>query len=759
MTIQAVYFYSAGGDTEDSIWVTDGTATGTKPLLTLPLNATTTFTPYEDGALFSASVSYTNGASRQYNIYFTTGTTTSVVSQPVVPIGFDSTYEISSAAAIGAKVIADTDFGNSLVVTDGSATGTTVLTSPVLPKPFTWTIDSTLYSLGDAVVFAAGNTHADYNGLVTDLWTSNGTSTGTVPLVARGENTAGLDPTQITVIGDKAVFEGINSAGQYTVWVTDGSTAGTFQLTAPGLAQQALPESFLALGSQALFEAYDSRGHQSLFVTDGTTANTKDLDVPLPNDGTSEPFNTSLSPDLLVAFGGKALFLGYNANDNQNLWVTDGTAANTTELHVAGIGSFESLSSDYFAFGDQVLFEAINSVGKVGLWISDGTSSGTREITPANAYFYGLLYNAAPPQFALAGAGVVFNGTDANGDIGLWYTDGTNVGTHEIDVASGSGTISPYATAITSIDFNSTVTATAPGQTLQVESGNNLVYVLSGDTVAQTGGASTIISGAGAMTVNATAGSSVIFDAVGGDLIHEAPVSEFVGGPDGAASTIVAAAGGADTIFAVTGIRYEGGAGGNSLFVGGAAQATLSGAANEVLFAGTGGGVYTPGSGSFFMFGGGGADTVASGAGSIDVWGNSNERLTVTDTVPGGTFVAFGNNDSMNAAASGGGNTFILVSEALPVADGTFAGTTTLVGSSAGGDTFAIFSEGSAPPAHGIVIDNWQASDILYLGNYGDGDIATANAALAAAASSGVSFTLSDQTTVTLAGGHPSSVA
>ena len=90
---------------------------------------------------------------------------------------------------------------------------------------------------------------------------------------------------------------------------------------------------------------------------------------------------------------------------------------------------------------------------------------------------------------------------------------------------------------------------------------------------------------------------------------------------------------------------------------------------------------------------------------------------------------------------------------------GTFAGNTTLVGSSAGSDTFSIFVEpGTAPPAHTITIENWQASDTLLLNSATAADLTTANTALAgAAAGAGASFILSDQTTIAFVGNHPTS--
>ncbi len=302
-------------------------------------------------------------------------------------------------------------------------------------------------------------------------------------------------------------------------------------------------------------------------------------------------------------------------------------------------------------------------------------------------------------------------------------------------------------------------TATTPGQVLTLTSGSNLVFTTTPVTIDRAGGSDIIIASAGGITVNASGGGDVIFDSGGGSKIAEAPSSEYVLAANAATSTITGAAGGSDTISALSGVNVNDQAETSLLFVGGAGVVTVAAAANATLYAGTGGGVYTPGSTGFLLFGGGGDDTIVGGVASPTVWGNTNERLVAEGTAPKGTFIAYGNNDTLNASTAGGDNSFIVVNEALTVPSGTFAGNTTLVGSSAGGDTFAIFREGSAPPAHTITIKNWQASDKFFLGNYSAGDLVVANAALALAGIGlGATFTLTDHTTITFVGNHPASV-
>jgi hypothetical protein len=210
------------------------------------------------------------------------------------------------------------------------------------------------------------------------------------------------------------------------------------------------------------------------------------------------------------------------------------------------------------------------------------------------------------------------------------------------------------------------------------------------------------------------------------------------------------------------------------LFVGGAGAVTVGAAVTETLFGGSGGGSYAygaaagaSGAGALFV-GGGGADTLA-GAGPLVAFGHGGEHLIVQASgsvaaTTGTTFVGFGGGETIDASHARAGNTFVLDNTTLPAsAGGSFTGDTTLIGSP-GDDIFAVFIDASAPTAHTITIDNWQASDTMAvydLANPGGQLIAADTAAIAAFLSGGGSwFALSDGTTIDFAEGvRPTGIA
>src|SRR5262249_16867108 len=148
----------------------------------------------------------------------------------------------------------------------------------------------------------------------------------------------GFDPGDITANvvqpppTSHALFDGFDTAGHYDLWVTDGTAAGTSQLTgisgaAPG---RLFARSPTALNGKVLFAAEDTAQNDGLWVTDGTSAGTSEL------TGISGTASDGVGFSNAVVFNGEVLFQGRDDQgfhqDGFGLWVTNGTAAGTFEL-------------------------------------------------------------------------------------------------------------------------------------------------------------------------------------------------------------------------------------------------------------------------------------------------------------------------------------------------------------------------------------------------------------------------------------------
>jgi ELWxxDGT repeat protein len=80
------------------------------------------------------------------------------------------------------------------------------------------------------------------------------------------------------------------------LWVTDGTIAGTKQLTTlgiPGAFGDYTLADFTVVGNYALFEGNDASGHSQLWRTDGTLAGTAELNIRNANSGGLQPFEIS----------------------------------------------------------------------------------------------------------------------------------------------------------------------------------------------------------------------------------------------------------------------------------------------------------------------------------------------------------------------------------------------------------------------------------------------------------------------------------
>jgi len=202
MATKAVFYAAYNGSA--ALWVTDGTEAGTELLTTIG-NSTeeppiafgnqVLFTAPFPGQPFAGGMGVTNG----------TPAGTSIITPPANFIPNIGSQLFGTGATAGHEVVVEDTIGpDGLLVTDGTSAGTKTLSFPTVPPIFNWGIDTRLYSLGNVVIFGAGNTNV--NGLVYDLWVSNGTSAGTMALPVSGEAVSGLNPQHITVLGNKAVF-------------------------------------------------------------------------------------------------------------------------------------------------------------------------------------------------------------------------------------------------------------------------------------------------------------------------------------------------------------------------------------------------------------------------------------------------------------------------------------------------------------------------------------------------------------------------
>ena len=257
------------------------------------------------------------------------------------------------------------------------------------------------------------------------------------------------------------LFNGTDASGHAGLWETNEAADGTYELT--GVPTGVFnPADFTLFNNEVLFQGQDTSLLYGIGETNGTAAGTTELGGfgstgihGASSSGLLQSPNT-FDPDFTV-FNGEVLFEGVDASGDHGLWMTNGTAAGTTEIGgIANGNIFGAYASgllrsitdpDFTVFNGEVLFEGVDASGDHGLWMTNGTAAGTTEIGGiANgdifgAYASGLLRGISDPDFTVFNGEVLFDGVNTSGHGGLWVTNGKTFGTSELIGISGVNTL------------------------------------------------------------------------------------------------------------------------------------------------------------------------------------------------------------------------------------------------------------------------------------------------------------------------------
>jgi hypothetical protein len=129
--------------------------------------------------------------------------------------------------------------------------------------------------------------------------------------------------------------------------------------------------------TRAFFEGVDAAGLQGLLVTDGTPAGTHEI-TNISGAYSGGLFPPPINPDFTV-FHGRVLFVGdytdiYDTT-GLGLWETNGTAAGTHEI-------FSLPSGGLTVFDNEVLFTGVDAAGNGRNFCADNRDHLSRELAP-----------------------------------------------------------------------------------------------------------------------------------------------------------------------------------------------------------------------------------------------------------------------------------------------------------------------------------------------------------------------------------------
>lgn len=318
-------WFIASTSTEGTeLWVTDGTASGTRLTRDIqpgPSPASIYYLTAVGNRVFFAADDGVAGS----ELWVSDGTSAGTrMVLDMTPGGGNSL--ISEMTAVGTRLFFSNytaAHGFELWVSDGTAAGTQVLdiepgsasSSPI-----------NLCAFQGQVYFAANG-----RGVYWSLWRSDGTLNGTV--IVRGDSTGYLLPASLTASGNQLFFDGGTPTEGRELWVTNGSTAGTRLVKdiASGYANASIG-NLRSLGSGlVVFTASESVFGAEAWRSDGTEAGTFIL-------ADLAPGAIDSTPDQFTLVGQQVFFTADDQFLGREPYVMPRNAAGGASVEAIGVG-------------------------------------------------------------------------------------------------------------------------------------------------------------------------------------------------------------------------------------------------------------------------------------------------------------------------------------------------------------------------------------------------------------------------------------
>ena len=242
----------------------------------------------------------------------------------------------------------------------------------------------------------------------TELWRSDGTSSGTVMVkdIRSGSNSAYIDT--LVVFNNKVYFKAYDGSNGHELWVSDGSSVGTKMVKdiRSGSASSNPHDFYVVSDKFVYFSALDDSTGWELWKSDGTEEGTELVKDIRPGTGGS-------SPGYFI-FNEHDGMLYFSSNDGENgteLWKSDGTENGTNMVIDLNNGSNSGYFNDPIAISGSIYFRAYNGT-TWSLWKTNGTTEGTNlafTISLGQDVYGNTIHSQySPDEFIINGNDVYF---------------------------------------------------------------------------------------------------------------------------------------------------------------------------------------------------------------------------------------------------------------------------------------------------------------------------------------------------------------
>lgn len=436
--------FSASNGSEESLWTTDGSAAGTQRLSGHVAVASL----FGQASMQMAGFTLYPGKTDMgyVELMRTDGTAagTTVVAD-LTGNGIGSPYPVSSnPASCGAGFVGDGSvayygaspggFGK-LFRTDGTTGGTAAIGTfwPSGGLFISSTQVCVLALSGGNVYFQAVNSPTSE----TLLWRSNG-QVGNYEKVLTASGATLAAPVNMIEMNGSLWFITYSggSAGLYKL--SPGDPVARLVQPRTWTQYNSYPEMVAAVGGSVLFRDAEMAPNGAMtfkmYRSDGSATGVAALGIV----GANSPW----LPGFGARLGNRYLYPGVADDAGIDLWLTDGTSAGTTPLHIPGTGMRSYTIPEFVNFNGLVYILITRDVapGVVSeVWRTDGTQGGTEKVN-AVPNIFGV---GSSPTLMVAGQRLVFSGnTTANGSE-LWVIE------NEAPVAQGDNASTTAPNAVT----------------------------------------------------------------------------------------------------------------------------------------------------------------------------------------------------------------------------------------------------------------------------------------------------------------------
>lgn len=270
-------------------------------------------------------------------------------------------------------------------------------------------------------LFFSANTNAVQESSDIELFKSDGTDTGTV-LVKDINPTDSSTPDFLANVNGTLFFSADDGTNGRELWKSDGTNSGTVLIKDinPGSASSISRTPFTAPTSNSgnkfadvsgtfYFVANDGTNGNELWKSDGTESGTSLVKDIIRGSGSS-------NPDNFTNVNGTLFFTVNDGRKGTELWKSDGTESGTTLVKDINPVSSSSNPENLTVIDSVLYFTADDGSNGVELWKSDGTAKGTvlvSDINPGSA-------SSNPNDLTVLNGEIFFSADDGVNGRELW---------------------------------------------------------------------------------------------------------------------------------------------------------------------------------------------------------------------------------------------------------------------------------------------------------------------------------------------------